>query len=110
MADVAGERQGPKEKSSIIRYEPAEGAAGRPAANNQGGREQMLHVEAGLDEEGGGADSQIPRCCYLSFTLSARAGFQNRVPAAQIFTLSHKLSEKLAPMRPAVPTTEARLD
>lgn len=59
VADVAGtgretkERRETKEKNSIIRYELAEGAAGRKAANNDdGGIEQMLHVGGGRCEGG----------------------------------------------------------
>lgn len=43
VADAAGREGDTKEKNSIIRYEPA----GRRAANNGGGIEQMLHVGVG---------------------------------------------------------------
>lgn len=83
VADVAGtgSEGETKEKNSIIRYEPAEGAAGRKAANNEGGIEQMLHVGGGR-REGGARSNPAPNAatCHLPFLPSLEKpmmSFQN---------------------------------
>lgn len=55
-----------KEKNSIIRYEPAEGAPGRKAANN----ERRNRADAWCRRTTGGV-SQVAECCLLSLTHSA---------------------------------------
>lgn len=88
MSDVAGPEGETKGKSSRIRYEPAEGAAGRKAAS-EGGTEQMLHVEGGL----WAGQSLNPATCHLpglSSLEKSLVSFRSTEHPVQISTLSNR--------------------
>lgn len=85
VADVAGRET--KEKNSIIRYEPTEGAAARTAANSEGGREQMLHVGGGRWRGRRSSPSVLLPVTYLFCLLLEMPHIHNTEQLLQIFTL-----------------------